>query len=119
VCGYSIIFCRQDAKKGIIFERFPPVLHLHLTRFQYDPIANAAVKFNGRCEFPELLDLSPFIQGGASPEDFHYLLHAVLVHRSACQQFSMGIIQCCGAKVFRPGSVSAYVNSYLCIKCYK
>ena len=74
----------QDAEKGIIFEKFPPVLHLHLMRFQYDPITDASVKFNDRCEFPELLDLTPFIQSreGANPEDFYYLLHAVLVHRS-------------------------------------
>jgi ubiquitin carboxyl-terminal hydrolase 7 len=55
-------------------------------RFQYDPITDASVKFNDRCEFPELLDLSPFIQGGGeggNPEDFQYLLHAVLVHRFA------------------------------------
>lgn len=72
----------QDAEKGIIFEKFPPVLHLHLMRFQYDPVTDASVKFNDRCEFPELLDLSPFIQSkeSGSPDDFQYLLHAVLVH---------------------------------------
>lgn len=26
----------QDAKKGVIFESFPEVLHLHLKRFEYD-----------------------------------------------------------------------------------
>lgn len=26
----------QDAKKGVIFESFPDVLHLHLKRFEYD-----------------------------------------------------------------------------------
>lgn len=29
-------FGPQDAKKGIIFVSFPPVLHLHLKRFGYD-----------------------------------------------------------------------------------
>lgn len=26
----------QDAKKGVVFESFPEVLHLHLKRFEYD-----------------------------------------------------------------------------------
>nr|CAD7576606.1 unnamed protein product [Timema californicum] len=36
----------QDAEKGVIFASFPPVLHLHLMRFQYDPITDCSVKFN-------------------------------------------------------------------------
>jgi len=38
----------QDAEKGVIFDTFPPVLHLHLMRFQYDPITDCSVKFNDR-----------------------------------------------------------------------
>lgn len=26
----------QDAKKGVLFDSFPPVLQLHLKRFEYD-----------------------------------------------------------------------------------
>jgi len=82
-------FGLQDAEKGILFDKFPPVLHLHLMRFQYDPVTDCSVKFNDRCEFPEVLDLSSFIQQGKvgdseeteTPPDSHkYLLHAVLVH---------------------------------------
>ena len=47
-------FGLQDAEKGIMFEKFPPVLHLHLMRFQYDPVTDCSVKFNDRCEFPEV-----------------------------------------------------------------
>ena len=44
-----IMFCDvQDAEKGIIFTSFPPVLHLHLMRFQYDPISDSSIKFNDR-----------------------------------------------------------------------
>lgn len=39
----------QEAEKGVIFATFPPVLHLHLMRFQYDPITDSSVKFNDRC----------------------------------------------------------------------
>ena len=56
--------------------------------FQYDPVTDCSVKFNDRCEFPEVLDLSAYIQtkevdGGErdSADSCKYLLHAVLVHR--------------------------------------
>jgi ubiquitin carboxyl-terminal hydrolase 7 len=38
--GYGL----QDAKKGIIFQSFPPVLHLQLKRFEYDVQRDAMVK---------------------------------------------------------------------------
>lgn len=34
----------QDAKKGVKFERFPPVLNLHLKRFDYDYKRDLLVK---------------------------------------------------------------------------
>jgi ubiquitin carboxyl-terminal hydrolase 7 len=34
----------QDAQKGIIFQSFPPVLHLQLKRFEYDIQRDAMVK---------------------------------------------------------------------------
>lgn len=34
----------QDAKKGIIFQSFPPVLHLQLKRFEYDMQRDTMVK---------------------------------------------------------------------------
>lgn len=38
----------QAAEKGIIFKSFPPVLHLHLLRFQYDPATDSNIKINDR-----------------------------------------------------------------------
>lgn len=89
----------QDAEKGIIFTSFPPILHLHLMRFQYDPVSDSSVKFNDKFEFPENLDLSEFLKSPESAgqteeepmevdgdeaashaESCQYLLHAVLVH---------------------------------------
>ncbi|XP_039289930.1 ubiquitin carboxyl-terminal hydrolase 7 isoform X2 [Nilaparvata lugens] len=69
----------QDAEKGVIFSRFPPVLHLHLMRFQYDPITDCSVKFNDRFEFDEKVCLNGYLQ---KPEatSADYTLHAVLVH---------------------------------------
>ncbi|GAB6025849.1 Ubiquitin carboxyl-terminal hydrolase 7 [Chamberlinius hualienensis] len=69
----------QEAEKGVIFSSFPPVLHLHLMRFQYDPLTDSNIKINDRFEFPEKLNLDQFLQ---KPENSpaHYTLHAVLVH---------------------------------------
>ena len=41
-------FSLQEAKKGVIFLTFPPVLYLHLMRFQYDPLTDTNVKLNDR-----------------------------------------------------------------------
>ncbi|KAJ1969868.1 ubiquitin-specific protease ubp15 [Dispira parvispora] len=75
--GYGL----QDAKKGVIFEEFPPVLHLQLKRFEYDMMRDTMVKINDRHEFPLEIDLEEFL----SPDADHsqpsvYKLHGVLVH---------------------------------------
>lgn len=69
----------QAAEKGITFEHFPPVLHLHLLRFQYDPITDTNVKINDRFEFPEHLNLDEYLKEKESTPAI-YTLHAVLVH---------------------------------------
>ncbi|CAD6570825.1 MAG: hypothetical protein TREMPRED_006048 [Tremellales sp. Tagirdzhanova-0007] len=74
-------FGLQDAKKGVIFKAFPPVLHLQLRRFEYDIEKDALVKINDRHEFPFSIDLAEFLD---DPEDRShptvYRLHGVLVH---------------------------------------
>ncbi|KAK3090560.1 hypothetical protein FSP39_012693 [Pinctada imbricata] len=72
----------QEAEKGVSFISFPPVLHLHLLRFMYDPIADAYVKINDRFEFPERLCLDKFLNQKEKKEKTptNYVLHAVLVH---------------------------------------
>lgn len=70
----------QEAEKGIIFSHFPPVLHLHLLRFQYDPLTDTNVKINDRFEFQEHIDLAEFLQKSEPVVSANYTLHAVLVH---------------------------------------
>ncbi|CAB4444830.1 unnamed protein product [Rhizophagus irregularis] len=71
----------QDAKKGVIFESFPPVLHLQLKRFEYDYQSDTMVKINDRHEFPMEIDLEEFLSENADRSNPHkYLLHGVLVH---------------------------------------
>ncbi|KAJ5832000.1 hypothetical protein N7474_000311 [Penicillium riverlandense] len=71
----------QDAKKGVIFESFPPVLHLHLKRFEYDINRDAMMKLNDRHAFPMEFDASPYLSKDADmSEPWLYELHGVLVH---------------------------------------
>ncbi|KAJ3080058.1 hypothetical protein HK102_003345, partial [Quaeritorhiza haematococci] len=75
--GYGL----QDAKKGVIFKTFPPVLHLQLKRFEYDIQRDAMVKINDRHEFPLEIDLDEFLDADSDksvPQRYH--LHGVLVH---------------------------------------
>ncbi|KAL1494339.1 hypothetical protein ABEB36_009953 [Hypothenemus hampei] len=70
----------QEAEKGVIFSSFPPVLHLHLMRFQYDPVTDSSVKFNDRFEFYEKIQLDEYLQEPNPNDPANYTLHAVLVH---------------------------------------
>ncbi|CAG8620867.1 1600_t:CDS:10 [Paraglomus brasilianum] len=71
----------QEAKKGVIFDEFPPVLHLQLKRFEYDIQKDAMIKINDRHEFPMEIDLEEFLSPEADRSQPHkYLLHGVLVH---------------------------------------
>ncbi|KAK9465799.1 hypothetical protein V1512DRAFT_265394 [Lipomyces arxii] len=75
--GYGL----QDAEKGVIFQSFPPVLHLQLKRFEYDFIKDMMVKINDRHEFPTEIDLQEFLAPDApKDEPWVYVLHGVLVH---------------------------------------
>lgn len=69
----------QESEKGVTFLSFPPVLHLHLMRFMYDPVTDANIKINDRFEFPEKINLDEFLQK-KEKTTATYLLHGVLVH---------------------------------------
>ncbi|KAK6147384.1 hypothetical protein DH2020_018296 [Rehmannia glutinosa] len=74
-----------DAKKGVLFMDFPPVLQLQLKRFEYDFMRDTMVKINDRYEFPLELDLDRENGKYLSPEADRsirnlYMLHSVLVH---------------------------------------
>uniref|UniRef100_A0A674AL53 Ubiquitin carboxyl-terminal hydrolase 7 n=1 Tax=Salmo trutta TaxID=8032 RepID=A0A674AL53_SALTR len=70
----------QEAEKGVKFLTFPPILHLQLMRFMYDPQTDQNIKINDRFEFPEQLPLDEFLQKTDSKDPANYILHAVLVH---------------------------------------
>ncbi|KAH7547698.1 hypothetical protein JRO89_XS14G0004000 [Xanthoceras sorbifolium] len=75
----------QDARKGVLFIDFPPVLQLQLKRFEYDFMRDTMVKINDRYEFPLQLDLDRENGKYLSPDADRsvrnlYSLHSVLVH---------------------------------------
>lgn len=77
----------QDAKKGVVFESFPPVLHLQLKRFEYDFMVDDLVKIDDLYEFPDKIDLSPYLDADLPPavrnQNWNYKLHGVLVHQGS------------------------------------
>eukprot|EP01027_Heterolobosea_sp_BB2_P019451 GEZU01027309.1.p1 GENE.GEZU01027309.1~~GEZU01027309.1.p1 ORF type:complete len:319 (+),score=109.42 GEZU01027309.1:405-1361(+) len=73
-------FGLQDAIKGCIFESFPPVLMLHLKRFQYDPLTNQLSKVNDPYQFYPEIDLDDFVAEDQRHGDNVYSLFSVLVH---------------------------------------
>lgn len=74
----------QDAQMGVIFEYFPPVLHLQLKRFEYDFNYDQLIKINDPYEFPDTFDVSPYLDPSSkqleNSESHIYKLHGVLVH---------------------------------------
>ncbi|GMF19456.1 unnamed protein product [Phytophthora lilii] len=80
---------KQDAKKGIKFLTFPPVLNIQLKRFEYDPMRDGMVKIHDRFEFSKTLVLDEFISDDGEKKTgekkntgsrYTYHLHSVLVH---------------------------------------
>eukprot|EP00178_Gracilaria_changii_P021375 TRINITY_DN63550_c0_g1_i1.p1 TRINITY_DN63550_c0_g1~~TRINITY_DN63550_c0_g1_i1.p1 ORF type:complete len:1436 (+),score=245.45 TRINITY_DN63550_c0_g1_i1:339-4646(+) len=68
----------QEARKGVKFLKLPPVLQLHLKRFEYDLTRYTMVKINDRYEFGSEIDLSRFVENSDGTDV--YVLHSVLVH---------------------------------------
>ncbi|PWA52381.1 TRAF-like protein [Artemisia annua] len=75
----------QDARKKVLFIAFPPVLQLHLKRFEYNVDSTLTSKINDRYEFPLELDLDresgKYLSPGADKSVRNlYTLYSVLVH---------------------------------------
>ncbi|EGV65690.1 ubiquitin-specific protease ubp15 [Yamadazyma tenuis] len=77
----------QDAKKGVVFRSFPAVLHLQLKRFEYDFMIDDLQKINDLYEYPNEIDLSPYLDedlpGDVKSQNWTYKLHGVLVHQGS------------------------------------
>ncbi|CAG8743930.1 16626_t:CDS:10, partial [Gigaspora margarita] len=83
--GYGL----QVVKKSVVFESFPPILHIHLDRSEYDA-QNNLVKSNNRYEFPMEIDLQKYLSPNADKsKPSKYILHGVLINvdNNGCNQY--------------------------------
>ena len=75
---------KVDAHKGslLVSEGLPPVLQLHLKRFNYDWQFDTMTKLNSRFAFPEVLDLSTICKSSseADIDTTLYDLQSIVVH---------------------------------------
>lgn len=75
---------KQDAHKGVIFTKFPPVLTIHLKRFDFDMNMMGFMKIHDHFKFPLVLELDQYLAEDSPPESKKvpnkFLLHSVLVH---------------------------------------
>lgn len=109
---YNCSQCRraQSAHRKIILKSLPPTLNLQLLRFVYDKQRNARQKLNSFIIFPEILDMTPYLDessnnkvklnpfdltarnnnlnylssnGTSKSRSNIYILSAVLIHRGS------------------------------------
>lgn len=75
----------QSANRKIILKSLPPTLNLQLLRFVYDVQRNVRQKLNSHIIFPEVLDMSQFLENCPTPMEGSsiYILTAVLIHRGS------------------------------------
>jgi ubiquitin C-terminal hydrolase len=74
---------KQDAEKGVIFTKFPPVLTLLLKRFDFDLQRMRFIKIHDQYKFTTRINLDTYLAEDV-PSDIkssnNYVLHSVLVH---------------------------------------
>ena len=56
----------QNAIMGTEFIQFPPILHIHLRRFEFDYQTMRMTKINDKFEFPLSIDLGPYMANNIS-----------------------------------------------------
>eukprot|EP00957_Ditylum_brightwellii_P010946 829088-Ditylum_brightwellii.AAC.1 len=82
-------FGKQDAKKGVRIHTLPPVLNIHLKRFEFDMAATMGmIKVHDRLEFPLVMDMTDFLMDDDDDHDYDsrknvYHLHSIVMH-SGC-----------------------------------
>ena len=69
----------HDARMGARLLTFPPVLLMHLTRFEYDPEVDGIGKVNSRYEFYDEINLHRYSPHLPETECI-FQLHSILVH---------------------------------------
>ncbi|XP_059143217.1 ubiquitin carboxyl-terminal hydrolase 48-like [Physella acuta] len=76
----SVCNSKQNATRAIRLNKLPPVLNLQLLRFVFDKNKGHKKKLSSFIQFPETLDMSPYLQT-EDVDEAVYELTAVLIHR--------------------------------------
>ncbi|OHT01369.1 hypothetical protein TRFO_07618 [Tritrichomonas foetus] len=75
---HSII---NDKQKYMKITQLPPVLAIHLKRFEYNLKANAKTKISSKFTFPFEIDITPYCVNRSNPKNHgQYQLYAVVLH---------------------------------------
>jgi ubiquitin carboxyl-terminal hydrolase 7 len=65
---------------GVKLLKLPPVLQLHLKRFEYDLTRYSLIKIDDEFVFDRELDLRPYLHASSEVQPTKYRLYGVLVH---------------------------------------
>lgn len=60
---------KQDAEKGVVFTEFPPILTIHLKRFDFDPTRMCFTKIHDSFEFPARLEVDDYLADDVEEEE--------------------------------------------------
>jgi hypothetical protein len=71
---------RIPVEIGVTILELPPVLQLHLKRFEYDLTRFSLIKIDDEFSFPAELDMQPYLHLSSAEHNTVYQLYAVLVH---------------------------------------
>ncbi|KAK5667165.1 hypothetical protein QVD99_006373 [Batrachochytrium dendrobatidis] len=71
---------KQDASRHIQLHSLPKILNFQITRFRFDPKTLLKEKIHEKIEFPEWIDMSPFLVTAAQGSAI-YELKSVLLHK--------------------------------------
>jgi ubiquitin C-terminal hydrolase len=89
--------------------KLPPVLQLHLKRFEYDLTRFSLVKIDTEFHFAQVLDMRPFLARESTETDTKYQLFGVLVHSGTA--FGATITSLFVLNARRPGTSSTTHSS--------
>jgi len=71
---------KVDAKKKTMLKKLPDTLVFHLKRFEWDFETLSRWKIKDRFEFPQRIDMKPYVDQPNPGEDYMYNLSGVIVH---------------------------------------
>ena len=77
----------HDAIRGVELRSLPPVLLIHLNRFDFDPVTGESTKVLSRWQYYDELDVSKYSPEGTASLGGIYELHSVMVHSGADARF--------------------------------